>query len=236
MCVWVQSMLCSDRVRTEARPAPPPVLQLVSSRSAFDVSRLPAGACMRFARNTEIFGEDDPAEYLYTVRAGAVRGYKLLNDGRRQIEAFYLPGDVFGMAAGDRHHCSAEAVVTSSIVLVKRSVVEAAAARDPLLARSLWLSAAQHLEQAQEHLLLLGRKNAHERIATFLLEMDRRRGAAGTPIELPMPRQDIADYLGLTIETVSRMLTDMANTAVIELPSSRRVLLRDTAALSRANC
>jgi CRP/FNR family nitrogen fixation transcriptional regulator len=225
-----------SHMRAEGRPETMPALERASSRSGFDVSRLPVAACMRFARNTEIFGEDDRAEYLYTVRTGAVRGYKLLSDGRRQIEAFYLAGDVFGITAGDRHHCSAEAVVNSSILLVKRSTVEALAARDPQLARSLWISAAERLEQAQEHLLLLGRKNAHERLAAFLLDMADRCGAARSPIELPMSRQDIADYLGLTIETVSRMLTDMANTAMIELPSSRRVLLRDAAALSRINC
>jgi len=193
------------------------------------------GACIPFARNAEIYAEDEPPEYLYMVAKGAVRSYKLLSDGRRQIEAFYLPGDLFGIEAGDKHRFSAEAISGSTVWVVKRSVVDRVAQRDSAVARELWMLAAQHLARAQDHLLLLARHKAHERIAAFLLEMAKRSGDAEGEVELPMARQDIADYLGLTIETVSRTFTEMVHAATFSLRSTRRVLLRDRAALARLN-
>jgi CRP/FNR family nitrogen fixation transcriptional regulator len=192
------------------------------------------GASMRFERNTEIYGEDEPADYVYKVVSGAVRSYKLLSDGRRQIGAFHLPGDVFGLEAGDDHRFTAEAIADSVVLVAKKSGIVAHAARDGELAQALWAVTAGDLERAQDHLLLLGRKNAQERVATFLLEM-ASRAAATTEIELPMSRQDIADYLGLTIETVSRTLTQLEGEAAIEIPTSRRILLRDRSALRRLN-
>jgi CRP/FNR family nitrogen fixation transcriptional regulator len=189
---------------------------------------------MAFAQKAEIYAEEAPAVYLYTVASGAVRTYKLFSDGRRQIGAFYLPGDVFGIEAGANHRFSAEAITHSTITVVKRSMIEALAARDSELAHRLWLIMARHLERAEEHSLLLGRKNAHERIAIFLMDMLQRHAMTQDAVELPMSRQDIADYLGLTIETVSRTLTEMAHSATIDLPSrSRRILLRNRAALAR---
>jgi CRP/FNR family nitrogen fixation transcriptional regulator len=109
------------------------------------------------------------------------------------------------------------------------------ASHDLQFAYKLWVITAQQLKHAQEHLVLLGRKNARERMATFLVEMARRRGLVGNAVELPMSRQDIADYLGLTIETVSRRLTDMAESETVELTSSRRVRLRDLRRLVELN-
>jgi CRP/FNR family nitrogen fixation transcriptional regulator len=194
------------------------------------------GACMPFVRNAEIYSEDEPAEYLYVVAKGAVRSYKLLSDGRRQIEAFYLPGNLFGVEAGEKHRFSAEAISGSTIWVVKRSVVDRIAQRDSAVGRELWILAAQQLERAQDHLLLLARHKAHERMAAFLLEMAKRSGgAAEGEIELPMPRQDIADYVGLTIETVSRTLSEMVHAGTISLQSTRRILLRHRAVLERLN-
>ncbi len=192
------------------------------------------GACMPFGRNAEIYAEDEPADYVYKVISGAVRTYKLLSDGRRQIGAFHLPGDVFGLEAGKEHHFSAEAIADSKVLVVKRSAITALAVRDSEIARELWALTALYLERAQNHMLLLGRKNAQERLAAFLLEMATRI-PSGNIIALPMCRQDIADYLGLTIETVSRTLTQLESTAAIDLPSSRRILLRDRAALNQLN-
>jgi len=192
------------------------------------------GAAVRFERNTEIYGEDEPAEYFYQVVSGAVRTYKLLSDGRRQIGAFHLPGDVFGLEAGQNHHFSAEAIATSVVRVAKRSAIIALAGRDHDLATELWTRTANNLELAQDHMLLLGRKNAEERVASFLLQMADRAAAERT-VDLPMSRQDIADYLGLTIETVSRTLTQLEGKATIELPSSRRVCLCNRAALQRLN-
>ena len=191
------------------------------------------GAVMPFARNAEIYGENEPAEYLYKVIGGAVRTYKVLNDGRRQIGAFYLPGDVFGLEVGNVHSFSAEAIVECKVMLIKRSTLVALAARSHDVANQLWTMTAKELQRAQGHIMLLI-KTAQERVAGFLLEM-ASRAPAGNTVELPMSRQDIADYLGLTIETVSRTLTQLENSAAISVPSSRRIVLRNQAALTRLN-
>ena len=184
-------------------------------------------------RNAEIYGEGEPADYLYKVISGTVRTYKVLSDGRRQIGAFYLPGDMFGLEMGDEHTFSAEAITDSKVLVIKRSAVVGLAARDNEVARQLWTLTGRELQRVQDHILLLV-KTAQERVVSFLLEMAARM-PAGNAVELPMSRQDIADYLGLTIETVSRTLTSLENAAAIELPSSRRIVLRNRNALGRLN-
>ncbi len=190
------------------------------------------GAVISYDRNEEVYGEDEPAEFAYMVTRGAVRTYKLLSDGRRQIAAFRLPGDIFGLEAGDNHTFTAEAIADSDVIVVKRSALMALATRDGAVARDMWAETARDLARAQELLLLLGRKSARERVATFLLDM-AGRATIGNAIELPMSRQDIADYLGLTIETVSRTLSQMEHAATIALPTCRRIELRNRTLLSR---
>jgi CRP/FNR family nitrogen fixation transcriptional regulator len=192
-----------------------------------------SGASMHFDRNAEIYGEDEPADYVYKVLQGTVRTYKVLSDGRRQINAFYLPGDMFGLEVGDGHSCSAEAVSNAQVLVVKRSLVMTVADRNSDVAHRLWSMTAGELRRSQNHSLLLV-KNAQERVAAFLLDMAERLCTDGA-VELPMSRQDIADYLGLTIETVSRTLSQLEGAATIELPASRRIVLRNRAALSRLN-
>jgi len=192
------------------------------------------GALMRVERNVEVYGEEEPAEYLYQVVSGAVRTYKVLQDGRRQIGAFHLPGDIFGLEADEVHAFSAEAVSDCTLRIARRASIMALATRDGDLATELWQRTAEAFRRAQEHMLLLGRKNAEERVASFLLRMAART-ATGQAIELPMSRQDIADYLGLTIETVSRTLTILENRAAIELPSSRRIFVRSRSSLQQLN-
>jgi len=208
------------------RAAPPTCHSLLG---ALDLT----GAVMPFDRNAEIYGENEPADYVYKVISGAVRSYKVLHDGRRQIDAFYLPGDVFGLELGDEHTCSAEAITETTVLVVRRTHVLDAAERRSEVARNLWSLTARDLRRAQHHTLLLI-KSAQERVAAFLLEMSERL-AAGTAFELPMSRQDIADYLGLTIETVSRTLSQLEGAAAISLPASRRIVLRDRSALDRLN-
>jgi CRP-like cAMP-binding protein len=191
------------------------------------------GAAMPFGRNAEIYGENERADYLYKVISGSVRTYKVLNDGRRQIGAFYLPGDLFGLEIGNEHSFSAEAITDCKILVIKRSALVALAAHDGGVAQKLWTMTAGELQRAQSHIMLLI-KTAQERVAGFLLEMSAR-ASAGNEVELPMSRQDIADYLGLTIETVSRTLTQLENAATIAVPSSRRIVLRNRGALSRLN-
>jgi CRP/FNR family nitrogen fixation transcriptional regulator len=191
------------------------------------------GAPMLFSRNEEIYGEGEAAEYLYKVVSGAVRMYKLLADGRRQIGAFYLPGDMFGFEPGDMHAASAEAIGDATVLVFKRSAVLSLAARDSDVARRLWEMTARELGRSQKHALLLI-LSAQERVASFLLEMAARTRAS-SEIELPMSRQEIADYLGLTIETVSRALGQLESMGVISVPAARRITFCDSDKLSRIN-
>jgi CRP/FNR family nitrogen fixation transcriptional regulator len=191
------------------------------------------GAPMSFGRNAEIYGEGEPADYLYKIVSGAVRTSKILADGRRQIGSFYVPGDIFGLEAGDEHTFSGEAIVETKVLVIKRSALVGRAACDNDLARQLWALTGCELARVQGHVLLLI-KTAQERVAGFLLEM-ADRAPNGDAIELSMSRQDIADYLGLTIETVSRTLSGLESAATIALPSSRLVVLRNRAALRQMN-
>lgn len=195
------------------------------------------GVVMPFDRNVEVYGEGEPAEYVYKVISGTVRTYKVLNDGRRQIGAFYLPGDMFGLETGAAHAFSAEAITSAKVMVIRRSTVAALAARDNSVAQQLLAITGRELARAQGHLMLLI-MTAQERVAGFLLEMAERSqfpSPTCNEIELPMSRQDIADYLGLTIETVSRTLTQLENSAAIALPTSRRIVLRNRGALHRLN-
>ena len=188
-----------------------------------------SGVVMPFERNGEIFGDNEPADYLYKVVSGAVRTYRVLHDGRRQVCGFYLPGEIFGLEAGEDHTCSAEAITPSTVALLKRRTIVALAQEDGDVARQLWGVTARELHRAQQHALLLI-KSAQERVAALLLDMAERL-RAGRSFELPMSRQDIADFLGLTIETVSRTLTQFQQTSAIELATSRRMILRNRQAL-----
>jgi CRP-like cAMP-binding protein len=189
-------------------------------------SSSPSGVAMNFARNEEVFAEGESAGYVYKVVSGVVRISKLLPDGRRQISAFHLPGDMFGFEIGDVHHCSAEAVVASKVVAFKWQGLLGSGASTNLV-RELLTRTMIGLRHTQDHLLLLGRKNALERLAAFLLEMADRSGSTEV-LDLAMPRHDIADYLGLTLETVSRMFAELKEMGQIKLESARRVHLLDT--------
>ena len=179
-----------------------------------------------YHKDEEVYGEDEPAEYVYQVVSGSVRSYKLLSDGRRQIGAFYLPGDVFGLEPGPTHRLTAEAVTDTTVRLVKRRNLEQAAGITVQVARSLWAMTAGELRHAEDHMLLLGRKNAMERVASFLLEMDRRLAGTGM-VALPMCRRDIGDYLGLTLETVSRALSQLHGDGVLGFSGARQIVLRN---------
>ena len=181
-----------------------------------------------YRKGAEVYGEKEPADYVYQVASGAVRTYKLLSDGRRQIGAFHLAGDVFGLENGDMHRFTAEAVVDTTLRLVKRRSLELVAQSDVMVARNLLSLTTNNLQHAEDHMLLLGRKTALERVATFLLEMDNRLTAAGC-IALPMCRRDIADYLGLTLETVSRALSNLHGRGILGFigANQRQIILLD---------
>jgi CRP/FNR family transcriptional regulator, nitrogen fixation regulation protein len=179
-----------------------------------------------FKKDEEIYGEDEPSDYVYQVIRGSVRSYKLLSDGRRQIGAFYLPGDVFGLESGPAHRLTAEAIGDTTVRLVKRRSLELAAGITIEVAHSLWSMTAGELRHAEDHMLLLGQKSAMERVASFLLEMDRRLAVTGM-MALPMCRRDIGDYLGLTLETVSRALSQLHSEGVLGFSGARQIILRN---------
>jgi CRP/FNR family nitrogen fixation transcriptional regulator len=232
-----QPAIRTDAFRlTSARSAPPtPTHSLngTGERPHLAESMQMIGAMMSFPRKTEIFGENEPADYAYMVASGSVCTYKILNDGRRQIGGFYLPGDIFGFEFGNEHTFSAEAIANTKVVVVKRSALTALAGRDAAIAGDLFALVGSELRRVQDRILLLV-KSAQERVASFLLEM-AQRACAGNVVELPMSRQDIADYLGLTIETVSRTLTGLEGEAAIEVSTARRIVLRNRSALRRLN-
>lgn len=189
----------------------------------------PAGVIMSFPRNAEIFAEGEKAGYVYKVISGVVRVSQLLPDGRRQISAFHLSGDMFGFEVDALHHATAEAIGPVKLVAFKWQSLTGTGAPANIV-RELLNRTMMGLCHTQNHLLLLGRKNALERLAAFLLEMAGRLGGK-TVFDLAMPRHDIADYLGLTLETVSRMFAELKEVGMIRLESSRRVHLLDTGKL-----
>jgi CRP/FNR family transcriptional regulator, nitrogen fixation regulation protein len=228
-------MLMPTQLRPVSNNQPPytnTILRTAPARGGFGAMEA-MGSHMRFDPNEEICGEGEPAEYVYKVIKGAVRTYKILCDGRRQIGGFYLPGDIFGLDIGKEHQFSAEAINDVTVLVVRRSAIVSLAERDCDAARALWSFTGGELNRVQEHLLLLV-KSAQQRVASFLLEMSARLDDTDT-IELPMSRQDIADYLGLTIETVSRTMTQLASEQTIGLPSARRIVLRNCGALRQLN-
>src|SRR5262245_30159971 len=191
----------------------------------FQNSHAIIGTTSIYQPNEEIYGEGEATEKAYKVLRGVVRTYKLLEDGRRQIAAFYFPGDVFGLELVETYGTTAEAVVTSRVACFQRRLIEVAASRSVDVARELWARTAVNLHHAESHMLLLGRKTALEKVEAFLAEMDERGRRAGH-INLPMTRRDITDYLGLTIETVSRALSQMQNQGRLHLTDARTMDLR----------
>ncbi|GIL01312.1 MAG: transcriptional regulator [Alphaproteobacteria bacterium] len=168
-----------------------------------------------YGANAEIYGQGEKAGTLYQVEYGAVRIYRLLADGRRQISAFHVAGEVFGFESDVHHHFFAEAICPSGIRIFSQPI-------DPQLAGDILPVAIAALVRVQEHLLVIGRQSASERVAAFLIDMMDRQG--GLPeIELPMSRADIADYLGLTIETVSRAFSKFKVKGAIRLRGARMV-------------
>jgi len=188
-----------------------------------------------FARGQELFAEGDAAEHFYKAVSGTVRTVKLLSDGRRLIDAFHLAGDIFGLEKGEEHRFTAEAVDDAVVEVFRRSRFTSLLHDNPAFGGQLMSAMLSSLERAHEHMVLLGRKTAQEKIATFLLDMANRLGRNGQ-VELPMQRTDIADHLGLTIETVSRTLTQMVRDGLIRLAATgRTIVLANRAGLQELN-
>jgi CRP/FNR family nitrogen fixation transcriptional regulator len=182
-----------------------------------------AGAArLHFAPGAEIYAQDEDADLVYRLVSGVVRTTHLLADGRRQIGDFYYPGDVLGVEIAAVHRFSAEALSACEVLALRRS--GSAAYGDHHLDRMIWQATASELRRTQSHMLLLGRATAYEKVAQFLFDIaDRFRGDV---VFLPMSRQDMADYLGLTIETISRMLGRLQAEGVVEFLGARRFRIR----------
>ena len=201
--------------RTAADFAAPAIFASRAAGSSGLEALAPVQPLSCFAAGAEIYAQGEAARSLYQVEFGAVRLYRLLADGRRQIMAFYLSGEVFGFEADGAHHFFAESIGSSGIRVLRLS-------NDGDLPRKILPLALRSIVRAQEHLLVLGRQNAAERVAAFLIDMAERQGGLER-FDLPMSRMDIADYLGLTIETVSRVFTRLKQKGTIRLPGLRSV-------------
>lgn len=186
------------------------------------------GARMTFDREMEIYAQDDESDRLYQVVSGVVRTTRVTADGRRQVGDFYYAGDLFGLEPGPDHRFAAEALTDCEIIVVRRAAVRAVAG-DADLDRAILEATRLEMERLQEHVVMLGRKSARERVASFLMAIAQRQD--DDHADLPMGRQDMADYLGLTIETVSRMLTQLQGEAIVAFPTSRRFQVRKWTAL-----
>ena len=184
----------------------------------------------KYCKGTEVFGEGEEAEYVYQNTSGAVRTYKLLSDGRRQINSFDLPGDMFGLENGSTHRFTAEAIVETEVRIMRwQSLLDTMANRETGATNLLGLIT-RNLQHAENHMLFLGRKTALEKVAAFLHEMDIRLDHPNV-MALPMSRRDIADYLGLTLETVSRAVSELYRVSVIDFRTNdhrrRQILILD---------
>ena len=189
--------------------------------AAFDT----IGTVVSLRRDAALFREGEAARYCFKVLTGAVRSCKLLADGRRHIGEFLLPGDFIAVEAADSYRFTVEAVTDATVMRYPRAALDRLVQQRPQLGKSLLGLVCGGLSAAQSHMLLLGRKNAVERLATFLLMMAARNGAADR-VSLPMTRGDIADYLGLTTETVSRIFSQFKTQGVIQIRASSEVVLR----------
>ena len=190
------------------------------------------GTEVAFAKNGQFYCEGEPSTYLYKIVTGVARSYRMTAEGRRHIVAFYVHGDLFGFETGNAHTLCAEAVTDARVRVMKRASVLNRAAEDVDVAEQLWLSASGEIRRNQEHILQFGSRSARARVASFLLEMVRRI-PSGHAVALSISRQDIADYLDLRIETVSRAATRLARLGAIAISSNRKITVRNSAVLTQ---
>jgi CRP/FNR family nitrogen fixation transcriptional regulator len=189
----------------------------------------------KYRGGSKLFEEAEPADYIYQIREGAVRTYRQLSDGRRQIGAFHLAGDMLAVENCAIHRCTAEAIVDTAVWIAKRRSLFARLGKGDIhAANNVRDLVTRTLEHVENHLLVLGRQQSLEKVAAFLLEMDRRLEQPGVMV-LPMTRRDIADYLGMTLETVSRALSSLQEERIISLMGTnhREIVLHDRSKLAQ---
>jgi CRP/FNR family nitrogen fixation transcriptional regulator len=206
---------------TVARPAADPI-----AFGDFAALKFPYtdAVIVSYAPGQEVVGEGDPTDNYYVVVRGVFRAVKVTRDGRRQIFAFYMPGDMCGLEPEDSHGLTIEAVNAGAMATLSRQICRARMNRDPQFNAAMFDNVTRALTHAVDHMTMVGRSSAEERLAWFLSMLSARVvGRRPSSIELTMQRQDIADYLGLTIETVSRTFTHLKAQGFIALPTTRRV-------------
>jgi CRP/FNR family nitrogen fixation transcriptional regulator len=219
----------------------------ISEHRSFDVAKAPLHGCnqkivrdsilalrrgpVRYSRGAMIACEGDPTDYIYVVVSGVVRSCRTHRDGSRGIVAFYLPGELFGWSGEPTHSLSLEAATDALVLFLRRSALFAAAMHNSGIASYLLAATTDELRRTQASLLLLSR-SAECRVATFLIDLSMRMGNSKY-LDLPMTRQDIADHLGLTIETLSRIITKLDKSGSIARTTCRTLVLRNRALLAQ---
>jgi CRP/FNR family transcriptional regulator, nitrogen fixation regulation protein len=211
--------------RPASHPAPAQPQEMPDSLAALDR----VGAVVTLRRDEHLFLAGDKADFYFKVLKGAVRSCRVLADGRRHIGEFFLAGDFIGLDAAETYPVAAEGVIETTLIRYSRRKVDALAAEQPRIAQNLVGIMRTGLAAARERMLLLGHMTAMERIATFLLNLAERTDDGR--IDLPMTRTDIGDYLGLTMETVSRGLSQLKADGIIARRSMHELAVADPAAL-----
>jgi len=187
-----------------------------------------AGVVVRFARNDTIYSKGDDARYSYKVIEGAVRLSRIFADGRRQIVNFFLPDENFGIELSDTYSATAEAVGDVVALRCPRLCIAQMTDGDPDIGHKRLAMLSKSLEAAERHVAMLGHQSAKERVASFFMALELQRADVDrNTLDLPLSRQDIADYLGLTIETTCRALSELKRLNIIATPSRRRIVIRD---------
>lgn len=213
--------------------APPGAPPAVAEESVHNALRSLGSVC-RFGRNETIFSDGADANASYKVVSGAVRLIKLMPDGRRHVAGFALEGDLFGLEWTGVYGLTAESVTEVTAIRYGRTQLERLGEERPEVRRQLTERLRMDLCAAHQHLLSLGCKTARERVAWFLLSLARRGGTGQTCVSVPMGRQDIADYLGLTIETVCRTLSELRASSAIAIPGRHEIVIRSIVRLRMA--
>ncbi|MEP7453415.1 helix-turn-helix domain-containing protein [Phyllobacterium sp. SB3] len=208
---------------TTIQMSPQPGSDNDASVAPLPLALAPTHQSSYYTPGAEIYAQGEKAGTLYQVEFGAVRIYRLLADGRRQISAFHLSGEIFGLEANENHHFFADAITGTNLRVFPRW-------KPGDILQELFSLTLRSLTRAQEHLLVLGRQTAAERVAAFLLDLAERQGGL-EQVEMPMSRTDIGDYLGLTIETVSRVFSRLKDKGIIALPTLRSVEIKKWNAL-----
>ena len=187
-----------------------------------------AGVTVKFTRNETVYSKGDEARFSYKVIEGAVRLSRIFADGRRQIVNFLLPDETFGIELSETYSSTAEAVGDVIALRCPRVCIAHMTAGDPDIGQKRLAMFSKSFAAAEQHVAMLGHQSAKERVASFFLALElQRNGEVEHTLDLPLSRQDIADYLGLTIETTCRALSELKRQHIIDAPSRRRIVIRD---------